>query len=94
MSKFWQTAVENPRTTASGALSFLAITSGTLIPFVPGNSKYAAAGLAITFALSKAYNSALMKDPGKQLAVVPGEGVQMVDSHEVPNDPKAKVVKN
>jgi hypothetical protein len=90
---FWQTAVNNPKTTISGVLSFIAITSTTLIPFVPTTARYAFGGLAIAGALSKAYLLAISHDAGKTEAMVPGAAEpQLVPSHEMPDDPKAKAV--
>lgn len=94
MSSFWQTAVNNPKTTISGVLSFIAITSTTLIPFVPTTARYAFGGLAIAGALSKAYLLAISKDAGVVTAITPGDPTpQVVPSTEVPLDKSNKVVK-
>jgi hypothetical protein len=93
MSNFWQTAVNNPKTTISGVLSFVAITCATLIPFVPVTARYAFGGLAIAGALSKAYLLAISKDAGTVEAIVPGSPApQAVPSTEIPLDPKDKLV--
>lgn len=90
----WQTAINNPKTTLSGLLSFVAITATTLIPFVSPTNRYVFGGLAIAGALSKAYLLVFhTKDAGTVPAVVPGEdGIKVVPSTEVPLDKSNKVV--
>jgi hypothetical protein len=91
---FWQTAVNNPKTTISGVLSFIAITSATLIPFVSTTNRYVFGGLAIAGALSKAYLLAISKDAGVVTAITPATGdTKVVPSTEIPLDPSNKVVK-
>jgi methionyl-tRNA synthetase len=95
MSEFWKTATQNPKTTISGILSFVAITSATLAPFIPQTASRICIGLAISGALSRAYLGAISKDAGTEQAIVPGSAdPQTVPSHEVPDNPKAQVTKN
>lgn len=88
MSNFWQTAISNPKSTISGLLSFVSVTSVAIAPFIPPTASKVCAGVAIAGVLSKAYLGALMKDADRQQAVVPGQGVQSVPAHSMPDDPK------
>lgn len=91
MNKFIQQAINNPKTTINGALSFVAVTSAVLAPYV--TTPKAVAGLAIAAALARAYMGAMQHDAGTQLALVPGSSEpQLVPSHEVPDQKGAVVV--
>ena len=78
----------NWKTTAQGLLS-LAVVLVIAYTALPQGAKWP----AIAIALLKAAISFLQKDAGTTPAYVPGEGVQNVPSHEIPNNPAAKPVK-
>lgn len=98
MSKFWQTAVNNPRTSLSGIFSFLMLTGG----YIAGYAKihnwtghWAVLGSICAFVagLAKLYVRFIAIDPGKVEAILPDSPKpQMVPSTEVPIDPKAEVL--
>jgi hypothetical protein len=96
MNKFWQNAIESPKTTALGICIFAGMTASTLMSFVHGDT--ARQVLLAIIALSgtySAYLGASMKDAGKQLAIpANSETPQMVESHEVPDKPGSTIVKN
>jgi len=87
------TILLNWRTSLSGFLSFVIATGAVFTALPPAwlNPKYSA-GLTIAVGLAKAWVGMISKDAGSVEAVVPGKGVQVVTSHEVPDDPAAEAV--
>ena len=87
--KHWKTTTQPIFTVILFVSPFLADPN---CPWHPGKSAAWVIGLTATAA--KLAIGATQQDPGKELANVPGEDKPvLVDSHEVPNDPNAKVVK-
>ena len=84
----------NWRTSLSGFLSFIIATGAVFTAMPPNwlNPKYSA-GLTIAVGLAKAWVGMISKDAGTTEAIVPGQGVKVVESHETPNDPNAIPVK-
>ena len=83
----------NWRTSLSGFLSFIIATGATLTALAPPwlNPKWSGA-ITVASGLAKAYVGLISKDAGQVVAKVPGQGVQVVDSHETPDDPNAKPI--
>jgi hypothetical protein len=76
----------NWRTSLSGliGLAIALVLAYTALPPKAGAA-------VVTLAMLRAANQFLMKDAGTTLATVAGQ-VAVVESHEVPNDPKAETI--
>lgn len=99
MKAFLVHAIENWKTTASGICSFAVITCGYITGYLALHPTPGSLGLKVftiatfTSGLAKVYILAISTDAGKTPALVPGSPVvQMVPSHEEPNDPAATPV--
>lgn len=87
-----ENAIQNPKTTISSILTAAiglipALMAGGIIQ---GHHMVTAEAVVVTCKVL--LGAFIQTDPGRQKAVVPGQGVQTVDAHEVPDDPKAKPV--
>ncbi len=91
---FWAMTIQNPRSTFSGLFSGVGLASAGALKFVPVTWEKATFAITCVAAICKIILLCLSADPGKQFATYDkGTTVQVVDSHEKPNDPKAKAVK-
>ena len=80
------------KSTAKGILIFIITTCGVFTSAQVFNGK-AGSAIGLVSALAYAYLGIISKDSGTVEAVVPGNAApQAVPSHEVPDDPKNKVV--
>jgi hypothetical protein len=97
MKAFLVHALENWKTTASGLCSFLMATGLFVAGYFalnqsPNALKITAVATFVS-GLAKVYIGMLSTDGGKTAAIVPGSaGIQMVASHEVPDNPAATPV--
>jgi hypothetical protein len=97
MKKLWTLAIDNPKTTLSGIMSFLMVTGAYLAGYsvLHASPLWTKIGTVASFSsgLAKVWIGLISQDRGTQLAVLPGESTpQMVPSHEQPDAPGAKPV--
>lgn len=93
-SYFWAMTISNPRTTFAGLFTAAAGFSTVALEFVPKQYVKATAIFSVLSWATRLILACLAYDPKKQLATYDkGTTVQIVDSHEKPDDPKAKAVK-
>jgi hypothetical protein len=83
------------KTSAQSFLSFFIVTAitiqGALSVYIKPSPLQLKIGIGIniSLALAKVWIGLLQKDPGSVPAIVPGQGVQVVAAHEVPDNPAA-----
>ena len=87
MWRDWKTSVQPILTI------FLVVAPLLTVDGSPVHSKYAAWSIGVASAVAKTWIGFLQKDAGTTLATVGGSAPQVVDSHEVPDNPQARPVK-
>jgi hypothetical protein len=90
---YWIHVISNPKSSAQGALSFIAIIALALAAVLPPGSKLAPACVAIAAAVPKLVVGFGQKDPGSVPATTPDNPTPHSEaSTEIPLNPDAKIV--
>lgn len=89
---FWVMTIQNPKSTLSGLFSFFGLLSAGLLKMLPATYVKTDFVILCTAAGCKLFVECITADTGKQLAKLPGEPIQVVQSTEIPTNPFAKPV--